>query len=360
MRVAVVGAGAFGGWTALHLLRAGCDVTLIDAWGAANSRSSSGDETRVIRGAYGPNAMYTRMVARSVPMWRDLEAAAGQTLLHSVGSLWMAPEGGDEWERASLENIRAAGMSVEVLRRDGLERLHPGVNWSGIAWALFEPDLGYLMARRACQAVVRMFEREGGRYLIQTEVPPADAAVCACGPWLGAMIPDVLGALITATRQEVFYFGDAPGRAPFPAWVDNTAPRHYGIAGNEGRGFKAARDVPGPEWDPTAGDRTPSAEPLADARAYVAFRFPRLADAPLLESRVCQYEMSADGHLILDRHPGGGPVWFAGGGSGHSFKIAPAVGEHMMELVLGKRQPDPAFALARFGSGPVERRWERK
>src|SRR5882672_8677997 len=53
--VAVIGAGAFGGWTALYLLRGGARVTLLDAWGPGNSRASSGGETRVMRGAYGPN-----------------------------------------------------------------------------------------------------------------------------------------------------------------------------------------------------------------------------------------------------------------------------------------------------------------
>ena len=53
--IVVVGAGAFGGWTALHLLRRGEQVTLIDAWGPGNSRASSGGETRIIRGTYGPS-----------------------------------------------------------------------------------------------------------------------------------------------------------------------------------------------------------------------------------------------------------------------------------------------------------------
>jgi len=56
-RVAVVGAGALGGWTALHLLRRGARVTLFDGGGPGNSRASSGGETRVIRGTYGPHGV---------------------------------------------------------------------------------------------------------------------------------------------------------------------------------------------------------------------------------------------------------------------------------------------------------------
>jgi glycine/D-amino acid oxidase-like deaminating enzyme len=70
LRVAVVGAGAFGGWTALHLRRAGMDVTLVDAWGPGNARASSGGETRVIRTIYGPTRRYVEMAARALVLWR--------------------------------------------------------------------------------------------------------------------------------------------------------------------------------------------------------------------------------------------------------------------------------------------------
>ena len=142
MTATVVGAGAFGGWTALALQRAGCRATLVDWWGPGNSRSSSGDETRVIRGAYGPNVVYTRMVADSVASWRDVG------MLEAVGSLWMAPEGGDAWERASMRNIEACGLKCERLETDELQSRWPHVNWTGIAWTVFEPELGYLHARR--------------------------------------------------------------------------------------------------------------------------------------------------------------------------------------------------------------------
>ena len=67
--IAVIGAGAFGGWTALHLLERGARVTLLDAWGPGNSRASSGGETRVMRGSYGTDRIYTEMAARSLKLW---------------------------------------------------------------------------------------------------------------------------------------------------------------------------------------------------------------------------------------------------------------------------------------------------
>lgn len=351
MRVCVVGAGALGGWTALHLLRRGCTVTLCDRWGPANSRATSGDETRVIRGTYGPNGIYSRMVARSVPMWKEAEARYGHKLLQDTGALWMAPEADDSYERAAEEHLRQNGLGYERLSRAQLAGRYPGVNFEGIGWAIFEPSLGYLMARRCCQAVVEQFLSGGGRYLEREGPEPgAGIVVHARGPWLEQ---------VTATRQDGFYFGVPDASWKFPAWVDNTAPRFYGIPFNEGRGFKIAKDVPGVEFDPTHSDRTPSMEALEEARRHLAFRFPVLAGAPLLESRVCQYEMSADGHLIIDRVPGATAEWIVGGGSGHSFKIAPAIGEMAAKAVLGEEAPPAEFSLARFDGGPVVRRWQR-
>lgn len=354
--VAVIGAGAFGGWTALHLLRAGCRVTLVDAWGPGHSRSSSGDESRVIRGTYGPNAVYTEMVARAIPLWKEHERRWGVKLFQQNGALWIAKPGDDSYERAAAANLRKYGMAFEEVPAAEARRRWPQMNWDGTEWALFEKDAGYLFARRACQAVMEGFVAEGGVYRQAAWAEgmiEADQVVFACGPWLGEMFPEVLGKLMTPTRQEVFYFGTPAGDArfgdeQFPAWVDNGASRFYGIPGTEWRGFKAAEDKAGPRFDPTNGDRRVSDAEVANVRGYLARRFPELKDAPLAETRVCQYEMSADGHLIIDRHPSASHMWLVGGGSGHGFKLGPALGEMVAQMVLGKAAVRPEFALARF------------
>ncbi len=359
--VTVVGAGAFGGWTALHLLRAGCKVTLVDAWGPGHSRASSGDETRVIRGSYGPSAIYTQMVARAIPMWLENQQRWGVKLFEQNGALWMAGPENDSYEQASLHNIRQAGMPFEKMSAAEGKRRWPQMNWDGLGWAIYEKDAGYLMARRACQAVMDAFVAEGGAYLQRAVEPAAiaegslraDQYVFPCGPWLGQLFPAALGKLITPTRQDVFYFGTPPGDTRFgedrfPAWVDNSATRFYGIPGNEWRGFKVAEDVAGPVFDPTTGDRLVAGSALGRARAHLARRFPALSDAPVIETRVCQYEMSPDGDLIMDRLPGSPDTWIVGGGSGHGFKLGPAVGEMAARQVLGLAPIEPRFALARF------------
>src|SRR5215471_7166373 len=369
--VAVVGAGAFGAWTALHLLRRGMQVTLVDAWGPGNSRASSGGETRVIRGTYGPDGIYTRMVARSLELWKENEARWSLRLYHRTGALWMGSGKDDAYEKASLPLLREAGLRLEELSPVQADKRFPQINFEGVKWAIYEQDAGYLTARRACEAVLEAFVKEGGLFRTAAAQPgplkagemqavelsdgsrlSADQYVFACGPWLGKLFPDVIANLIAPTRQEVFFFGTPAGDHRFseetmPVWIDHGESFMYGIPGNEWRGFKVADDTRGAPFDPTSGERTASPEGLKAAREYLAFRFPALKGAPVVESRVCQYENSPDHHFIIDRHPRAQNVLLVGGGSGHGFKHGPAVGERAADIVRGKR-PDPFFALSRF------------
>ncbi|HYK82570.1 MAG TPA: FAD-dependent oxidoreductase [Gemmatimonadales bacterium] len=369
--VVVVGAGAFGGWTALALLRRGARVTLLDAWGPGNARASSGGETRVIRATYGPRAVYTRMAARALALWKESQRRWRRALYHRIGVLWLA-EDDDAFEQAALPVLQAAGVPFEKWSGAETARRYPQINSERVRWAIFEPEGGYLMAQQACAAVLEAVLAEGGQYR-QLAVEPgapthgelggvrlsdgttlrAEYYVFACGPWLGKLFPDVVGDRLWVTRQEVYCFGPPAGDQRFtdaalPVWADHGAHFMYGIPGNEGRGFKIADDTRGPPFDPTSTDRLPTPATLAAARDYLAFRFPALRHAPLLTVEVCQYENSPDQHFIIDRHPEAANAWLVGGGSGHGFKHGPAVGELVARLVLTGEVPDPQFRLARL------------
>jgi sarcosine oxidase len=367
-RVVVVGAGAFGGWTALALLRRGASVTLVDAWGPGNTRASSGGETRILRGTYGDRAIYTRMAARALRLWREHEERSGRRFVHRIGVLWMFGEDASFGE-ASVVPMRDEGLAVDWLDADDLRRRYPQMAFDDVRRALWEPGAGYAMARRSCDHVVETFVAEGGTYRQSAVTCPvrgdgrsvaladgsslhADAAVFACGPWLGTLFPDVIGPRIRPTRQESFYFGTPAGEARWlephmPVWMDMGARVCYGMPGNAHRGFKVADDTQGPPFEPTDGDRTPTASALEDVRTLLRRRFPALSEAPVLGAEVCQYEVTPDTHYLVDRHPAHDGVWLVGGGSGHGFKMGPAMGEHVAALVLDGASPEPLFALAR-------------
>jgi len=376
--IVVIGAGAFGGWTALYLLRRGARVTLLDAWGPGNSRSSSGGETRIIRGTYGPHQPYTKMAARALRLWTEHETRWGRQFLHRTGVLWMATSGDDQFERSSLPMLRESGIAYEEISARELCRRWPQINGEDVRWAIHEPEGGFVNASVACQAVVEGFLAEGGDYKQVAVLPRdlessihngltlsdgsmliADEYVFACGPWLGKLFPETIGNRIRPTKQDVFFFGTPAGDDRFsetklPVWADHRDRFIYGIPAADGRGFKVADDTRGAEFDPTSGERVVSDEGLKIVRDYVAFRFPALKGAPLLETRVCQYENSPDNHLIIDHHPAAENVWLLGGGSGHGFKHGPALGEMLAEWIMEDKNPNLTFQLARF-KGSVSR-----
>jgi len=161
--VAVIGAGAFGGWTALYLQRAGAQVTLVDAWGPGNSRSSSGGETRVIRVAYGPDQPYTKLAARAFELWKENQAQWKRKFLFAIGVLWMV-EGSGEFERGSLPLLKEAGIKFEQLSTAEMSKRWPQISFDKVEWGIYEPESGYLLARASAQAVVEHFIAEGGEY----------------------------------------------------------------------------------------------------------------------------------------------------------------------------------------------------
>jgi sarcosine oxidase len=352
--VAVIGAGVFGAWTAYCLRRAGARVLLVDAYGPGNSRASSGGESRMIRLGYGPDEIYTRWAQRSLVQWKELFQDAGTvSLFQNTGILWLARER-DAYCEAVLTMLERVGARFEKLKRDELVRRFPQIDPDQTTWAILEPDSGVLLARRAVQAVVAQAREIGVDYL-QARVTMesrinAERLVFACGPWLPKLFPELLGELIHVTRQEVLFFGvpagdERFGPAAMPAWIDFND-LVYGLPNLEGRGIKLAIDAHGPEFDPDSGERVVTETGLTAARSYLAQRIPSMAGAPVLETRVCQYENTSNGDFLIDRHPEFENVWLVGGGSGHGFKHGPAVGEYVTAMINGTGTPEPRFSLA--------------
>ena len=326
----------------------------------------------MIRGTYGANQPYTMMAARALKLWRENERKWKRQFLHRIGVLWMAADGDDSWENGSLAALKEAKIPHERLSARDLAKRWPQINFEDVEWGIVEPESGFLTARIACQGVVEGFVAEGGRYrqaavladdlesgslkgirLSDGSMLNADRLVFACGAWMGKLFPQTIGSKIQSTRQDVFFFGPRQGDPRFddqnlPVWADHRGRFMYGIPGNQGRGFKIADDTRGPEFDPTSGERAVSEERLKLAREYVAFRFPGMKGAPLLETRVCQYEQTPDSHFIVDRHPAAEHIWLLGGGSGHGFKHGPALGEMVAKLVLEEREAEPCWRLSRF------------
>jgi glycine/D-amino acid oxidase-like deaminating enzyme len=369
MQVIVVGAGAFGTWTARWLLRRGASVTLIDQYGAGNSLASSGDESRVTRSAHGLDDHYPAWQRRALKQWQQLDPG----LFIRTGVLWLSRRD-DGFEARSADTLARLGITSERLARETISERWPHLTSDDLTWALFEPDAGVLLARRGVAATARAFLDEGGRFrvglvrvegtdvLVGDERLAADAYVFAAGPWLVKLLGNVPGLELTVPQQEIIYLATPPGDVRFdvggtPTWVDYDD-AFYGLPSIEGRGFKIAPDWPGPIVDPDRQERRISDARLDASRAYLRHRFPAMADQPVAEGRVCQYELTADNHFMIDRHPAMSDAWIVGGGSGHGFKHGPVVGEYVSALVMADgaaaelAPPDDRFALRPRGPAP--------
>lgn len=365
--VAVIGAGVFGAWTAWHLAKRGKRVALIEAYGPGHSRASSGGETRIIRMGYGADELYTRWSQRSLVQWKEFFAAIKQPLFLETGVLWMARKN-DARLGETASTLKRCGIAFEEYNRATLGKKYPQIALEEIQRGIFEPKSGVLLARRAVAAVVEDAKRLGVEYRCAHIVDPREAGavkhvttnqgerisagqfVFACGAWLGKVFPDVLGARIFPSRQEVFFFGIPAGETRFappalPTWLFQED-LVYGMPDIEGRGLKIAFDEHGERVDPDTQSRIASPEMTKAVREYVARRFPALRDAPIVETRVCQYENTSSGDFLIDRHPEMENVWFAGGGSGHGFKHGPAVGEYLAGQLLDGAPAEPRFSLA--------------
>jgi glycine/D-amino acid oxidase-like deaminating enzyme len=371
--VAVIGAGVFGAWTAEHLRRAEHRVTLVDMAGPANSRASSGGESRMTRGAYGKDAVYTRMALDSLKEWKALSATSGLPIFIPHGVLFFFPNE-EAYLTDSIAAHRDLGLPSELLDGPALARRFPMIDFTGVHAGIFEPGFGALMARRAVQTLVKNFVAAGGEYRQDlTQAPEqdgplksvrlgsgatleADAFVFALGPWLPKYFPGVLGNRIFATRQEIFYFAAPEGDRRFlpdvmPGWADfNAGDMYYGFPDLEGRGVKFAHDKHGVAVDPDTQSREPTRAALEEVIAFRDRRFPLLKGAPVTGAEVCQYENSSNGDFLIDRHPEMPNVVLVGGGSGHGFKHGPEVGRLAAALVSSfGPQTEPRFSLATKG-----------
>jgi monomeric sarcosine oxidase len=369
--VVVVGAGVFGTWTAHHLLVAGCDVTLVDAYGPANPRASSGDQSRILRCGYGADEIYSQWARRSLDQWRALEQRTGASIWHRCGVLLLATAD-DPYVIATRQTLERGGYGLEVLDMQELSERYPHLDTGEITIGIVEPECGVLMARRAVRALASELVRSGARLvrgkavvttssgmlrsigLADGAAIEGDAVVFACGPWLPAVLAPSLAGRIRPTRQTVVYFGtpagdDRFGPAHTPAWIDRPA-GIFGVPELEDAGLKVGIDEHGPLIDPDNDDRTPSAEAIARAREWVERRFPAMKGAPVVGTRICQYENTSNGDLLIDRHPDYDNVWVVGGGSGHGFKHGPAVGEHAANLVLTGADTHPRLSFESKGT----------
>lgn len=363
--VVVVGAGAFGGWTAYYLTELGADVTVVDQHGPGNNRATSMGETRGVRTAYGDRSLWMRWAHDAIGRWNAFQdrwkEERGLELFFSAGDLILRPEM-DDFLVDTVANWEEIGHAYEELSLEEVAYRWPQIDTGDYAVAFFEPDAGVVRARRVCETLMAMIEENDGRYLIARAEPgrvfdgrlvdleltpegrlEAGTYVFALGPWFPKVFPDLMAERMTTPMGHVYYYAVPPGDNRF---VHPHMPS-YNVPGVTGwpalapdhRGFRV-RTGGRPSQDPDASVRYIDPEFLERPRDFVKRHFPALTDAPLLQTMSCHYELSADRTWFVDTHPEMENVWLAGGGSAEGFKFGPVLGEYIARRVLGEGPVD--------------------
>lgn len=368
--VVVVGAGSFGGWTALQLLEREAGVALVDAYGPGNARSASGGLSRLVRARY-TDEIYVRLMSRAFELWRRWEENWDERFLIPTGYLSLVDPGPLP---ASITDARKLltkyRIASEILGVEEIRRRYPQLRLDDVGAGYWEPGACTARPADSCRRVARATAEAGARVLharaelgdrsgrrlesvrLSTgETLRAGAFAFACGPWLAKTLPKAMAGRLRTPRREVFFWGTPPGdpaftHPRFPAWSDRTLKgrdnSYYGFPDFDGLGLRVIPTNDANPLDPDSDERVVSPFQLKRAHDYVRYRFPRLEGQPVIGGRVCQTEYTPDSHFIIDRHPDFDNVWIVGGGSGHGFKHGPAVGEFAANRILG-REVDSGF-----------------
>jgi glycine/D-amino acid oxidase-like deaminating enzyme len=296
--IVVIGAGGWGSFTALNLRKMGAKVTLVDAYGPGNARSTSGDETRGVRSSYGDRPgeqgeLWMLWAREAMKKWSAFDDEWGKelrlNLFHVTGDLIMR----SEWDNFQLRTKvwwDKNKIPYQVLNPDDVRKAFPVISMDDITAVLYEPDAGVVRARRAAQAAAAAFEHLGGKIVIGRATPSkvangklqeisldtggtlrADTFVFAVGPWLGKTFPNILAKKTRVPIGYVCYFATPVGdhRFTYPNLPSYNFP---GVTGwpalpVDNRGFR----VRGGERAPTpAGEVAAGAAARGGANAPAA------------------------------------------------------------------------------------------
>lgn len=363
LNITVVGGGIAGCMTALHLLRRGARVTLIDRWEPGHARAASSDYNRVIRAISGGDAFYTRWARDARGRWLDLQRETGRKLMHECGALILATEGHCHWEDATAGTFDRVGVPYHRLTPEEVRARFSQFRVDDISYALFEPEAGLLMAHRCVIATLDLFRCEGGlvrrgtvttdaseRPLLDGAPLEADVIVIATGAWMAEMFPRTIKPISTIMGINVLYTSTPDGSADFdmdrmPCWIDH-GQGSFGIPSSEGSGVKAAVVIPNTPIDINNDERLIERQSLNRTRSYIRHRLPGLVGERVVDSKFNQVILTPDTHFIVDWHPEHENLLFAGGCSGHLFKHGPTFGDFVAGVALRDYGTADRFRIA--------------
>ncbi|TRX59934.1 FAD-dependent oxidoreductase [Fulvivirga sp. M361] len=364
----VVGGGIFGITAVIELAKRKYRAALINPDSIPHHLAASTDVTKAVRMEYGSDTSYFKMAEICVQRWKDWNDLFNTKLYHEVGFLMLCKSHlnseHQHFEKHSYDNLIQNGYRAQRLNREDLKKQFPGINSLAFEDACYNPDAGYaesgltveVLKRYArslgvsvCegQTLKEMVINSGKVQGIKTKEGTTfycDHAIIAAGSSTPYVIPE-LSPYMKSTGHPVFWVKpENPmhfNASRFPVFtVDISNSGWYGFPFLPKHGIiKFAKHAAGTVIHPDKDDRHVGQENIRDLRTMLQYAFPELKDAPLVNTRLCLYTDTLDGHFWIDNHPDIKGLSVSTGGSGHAFKMAPLLGELTADMAEGKSHP---------------------
>ncbi len=369
--VIIIGAGTMGTAAAWALARRGVEVIAIDQFAHLNSMASHGGHTRIFRHCYFEGERYVPWALESDHLFAALQDRTGLDLQIRVGCLDIGtPENGHA--RKSRAAAEAHNLPFETLSAQEVNERFPAWNLPDNYEANLDPEGGVLRVENIFRAFRNELEIYGGVIVENTpvtgwsatdtgvEVHTADATytgkhlIVTAGAWAGKMLKD-LNLPVKATRKPVIWYETdtiAPYRPEqFPPFIiDVDVDVFYGLPAVSSDGVKMGNHSDMHEIDPDNFDREHRPGDITNEFSNFVTTMLNGAHPRAINTSMCMYTMTPDEDFIIDRHLQHGNVSIAAGFSGHGFKFAPKVGEHLADLAINESaEAIPMFSINRFG-----------
>jgi sarcosine oxidase len=369
--IIVVGLGAVGGAALYQAAKLGAKVIGIDRFTPPHDQGSSHGETRITRQAIGEGREFVPLVLRSNEIWRELEAATGRSLMTQNGGLILATpgvtgshHGSSSFLQDTIDAAKEYGITHEILNSGDIRRRFPQFRLSADEQGYFEPGAGFLRPELCVdtqieQAVAYGAIARNSEVVLKVEPTNREVAVTTdrhtysaakviltAGPWISKLLPAGYASSFKVYRQTLCWFDLAanadcysPERFPIFIWITGTRVQDmlYGFPAMNGphNGIKVATETYESTVDPDAVPREVSDASIAGMHAdYIAPRFPDVSRR-CLRTATCLYTVTPDGKFVIDYADANDHVIFASACSGHGFKHSPAIGEALVQRVLG-------------------------
>jgi monomeric sarcosine oxidase len=367
----VIGGGTMGTAAAWELGKRGERALVLEQFNHVHGFGAHSGKTRIIRHAYSEGADYVPLVLRADDLWVELESVSGQQILHRVGGLEMSGPGHTHTKQAR-RSAELHNVPFEVLEPAEIRTRWPAFHVPDDLDAIYCPRSGFLAVDPALTALgaqartlgVEIKENEPARDWGATEsgawvktgeaTYTADRLIITAGAWSSALLADLDLSLVVKRKTLFWLEVEQPERFSadrFPVFIaDSPGQEFYGFPIFEEPGLKVAVHTGGQPTSPDDVDRTVRDAEKQDVLPAAQQLFGGLTGR-VLSSVVCLYTMSPDENFIVDRHPRWPHVVFGAGFSGHGFKFATAIGEHLTDLAFDpSTKPYPILSLSRFAT----------